>query len=461
MGYGGRPASQFGSLVRAYRHEAGLTQRELAARAGLSVAALRDFEQSRRRQPRPSSVAALGSALGLSPDQSTGLSRAAAPPQRRPGAVPSPRPLQESSGFAGRAYSLGRGAGLWLAALGPLEAWGDGTPLSLGPPARRAVLGLLVMEPGALVRQDTIVDVLWGDSPPRTAVGLVHAHVSRIRRLLNSHNRLGGNEEAIDSVRGAYRLGISGEKVDLLVFRELAARAAAALASSDDMTAVECYEHAVGLWRGEPLADVDVLSGHPGITALKQELADVLLRYAEVACALGQHDRVIPRLRALADAEPLNEPAHACLMIALAGSGQQAAALRVYEDVRSRLDRELGIYPGEELADAYVRVLRQDIRAGNRGRPHVRPPALPATAHVVPRQLLAGPRSFIGRAREMVALSALVERDLRQASGVAIAALTGMAGIGKTALAVYWAHQVADRFPDGQLFVNLRGSGPS
>jgi hypothetical protein len=86
------------------------------------------------------------------------------------------------------------------------------------------------------------------------------------------------------------------------------------------MTAVECYEHAVGLWRGEPLADVDVLSGHPGITALKQELADVLLRYAEVACALGQHDRVIPRLRALADAEPLNEPAHARLMIALAGS---------------------------------------------------------------------------------------------------------------------------------------------
>ena len=461
MGHGGRPASQFGSLVRAYRHEAGLTQRELAAKAGLSVAALRDFEQSRRRRPRPSSVTALGSALGLSPDQSTSLSRAAAPPRRRPGAVPSPRPLQESSGSAGTAYSLGRGAGLWLAALGPLEAWGDGTPLSLGPPARRAVLGLLLMEPGALVRQDTIVDVLWGDAPPRTAVGLVHAHVSRIRRLLNSHNRLGGHEEAIDSVRGAYRLGISGEKVDLLVFRELAARAAAALASSDDMTAVECYEHAVGLWRGEPLADVDVLSGHPGITALKQELADVLLRYAEVACALGQHDRVIPRLRALADAEPLNEPAHARLMIALAGSGQQAAAVRVHEDVRTRLEHELGLSPGEELAEAYVRVLRQDIRAGNRRRARARPPAPPAAVHVVPKQLPAAPRFFTGRRSELAALSALVERELWEASGVVIAALTGMGGIGKTALALYWAHQVADRFPEGQLFVNLRGSGPS
>ncbi len=130
----------------------------------------------------------------------------------------------------------------------------------------------------------------------------------------------------------------------------------------------------MGLWRGEPLADVDVLCGHPGVTALRQELTGVLLRYAEVACALGQYHRVLPRLQALAEAEPLNEPAHARLMIALAGSGQQAAAIRVYEELRSRLDRELGLYPGEELAEAYVRVLRQDIRAGNR-RATARPPA--------------------------------------------------------------------------------------
>jgi DNA-binding SARP family transcriptional activator/transcriptional regulator with XRE-family HTH domain len=457
----GNPSSRFGSLVRSYRREAGLTQRELAARAGLSVAALRDFEQSRRRRPRPHSLAALGSALGLDPDQTASLACAAALARRPPDAVPSPRPPQYDFGFTRTEHSSGRGAGLWLSALGPLEAWMDGTALSLGPPSRRAVLALLLMDPGVLVRRDTIVDVLWGDSPPRTAVGLVQAHVSRIRRLLDSHNRFGGGEGVIDSVRGAYRLSLSGTEVDLLVFRALAARAAAARAGGDDVTAVECYEHAVSLWRGEPLADVDVLCGHPGIAALRQELAGVLLRYAEVACALGQHDRVLPRLRALANAEPLNEPAHARLMIALAGSGQQAAAIGVYEEVRSRLDRELGLCPGGKLAEAYGRVLRQDIRAGNRGRTPARPPALPAATYVVPRQLPAAPRCFTGRGGELTVLSALMERDLREASGVVIAALTGMAGIGKTALAVYWAHRVAGRFPDGQLFVNLRGSGPS
>jgi DNA-binding SARP family transcriptional activator len=229
------------------------------------------------------------------------------------------------------------------------------------------VLALLLMESGVLVRRDTIIDVLWGDSAPRTAVGLLQAHVSRIRRLLNAHNGCPGNEGVIDSVRGAYRLSLPGDKVDLLVFRDLAAQAAAARAAGYDGAAAECYSHAMGLWRGEPLADVDVLSGHPGITALRQELAGVLLRYAEVACALGQHERVLPRLQALAEAEPLNEPAHARLMIALAGSGQQAAAIRVHEDIRARLDRELGLSPGEELAEAYIRVLRQDIRAENRG----------------------------------------------------------------------------------------------
>jgi DNA-binding SARP family transcriptional activator/DNA-binding XRE family transcriptional regulator len=321
---------EFGGLVRRYRRAAGLTQLELADKAGISVAALRDFEQSRRHRPRPGTLAALASALGLNPDETTGFARAAASRHRPEGR--GIRPWH--AGSAGTLAPPEPSQGLWLAALGPLEAWNGGTSLPLGPPARRAVLGLLLIEPGVLVRRDTIIDVLWGAAPPRTAVELVQAHVSRVRRLLDPRKDAGYGDGAgavdgdgvISFVRGAYRLNLSREQLDLLVFRDLAARAAAAWASGEETTAIECYDQAVGLWRGDPLADLEELNGYPAVTALSQELVGVLLRYAEVACAAGMHFRVLPRLRALADADPLNEPAHAHLIIALAGCGQQAAA---------------------------------------------------------------------------------------------------------------------------------------
>jgi DNA-binding SARP family transcriptional activator/DNA-binding XRE family transcriptional regulator len=353
----GEVSTRFGALVRAYRREAGLTQQELAAKAGLSVAALRDIEQSRRRRPRPSSLAALSDALRLDPENADRLVSAGR------GLVAS-RPLLETRSVPNPG-SVRNGQGLWVAALGPLEAWRDGKPLSLGPPARRTVLGLILLYPGALVRRDTIIDVLWGQAPPRTAVGLVQAHISRLRQVLEPQKHSRGNHEVFRSVRGAYRLSLSVNEMDLLVFRDLAARADAARGHGHQSAACDLYEQAVGLWRGDPLADVDVLSSSPSITLLRQQLVGALLRYAEVACALGQYGRVLTRLQALAAAEPLNESAHARLMIALAGSGQQAAAIRIYEDMRSRLDRELGLYPGEELVEAHLRVLRQDLR----GRP--------------------------------------------------------------------------------------------
>jgi DNA-binding SARP family transcriptional activator/transcriptional regulator with XRE-family HTH domain len=369
--------SRFGTLVRAYRLEAGLTQQELAAKAGLSVAALRDFEQSRRRRPRPSSLAALVCALGLDTDQAASLARAAKVPRHDDDAAATPR---RWTGPAPAESPLRSGQGLWLAALGPLEAWCDGTPVSLGPPARRAVLGLLVMNPGALMRRETIVDVLWGEAPPRTAASLVQAHVSRLRRVLEPLTDPAGGGGAINSVRGAYTLRLSDNELDVLVFRDLAARAAAAGANGDYDTACDLYQHAIGLWRGDPLADVDLLHGHPGITLLRQQLVDVLLRYADVVGALGQHHRVLGRLQALAAAEPLNESAHARLMIALAGSGRQAAAIRVYEDLRLRLNRELAVYPGGELAEAHMRVLRQDIRGETRGCASTREPGTDSPA---------------------------------------------------------------------------------
>jgi DNA-binding SARP family transcriptional activator/transcriptional regulator with XRE-family HTH domain len=356
-----RSVSAFGDLVRAHRLAAGLTQQELATKSGLSIAALRDYEQSRRRRPRAGSLAALVGALGLNADQTGTLERTVKRAWHGVGAM-----SRADHGRGVPSAGLGQREpvrGLLVAALGPLEAWWDGVPLSLGPPAQRAVLGLLVMSPGVPVRRSTIVDVLWGDAPPRTAVGVVQAHVSRLRKALTPPGRSAEDDAQIISlINAGYVLHLSENGLDVLAFRDLAGRAAIALASGDDAAAFDFYERAIALWQSDPLADVELLRGHPSVTHLRQELVSVLLQYADVACALGRYHRILPRLRALAAAEPLNEPAHARLMITLAGSGEQAAAIRVYEDLRLRLDRELGLYPGEELVEAHMRVLRRGIR---------------------------------------------------------------------------------------------------
>jgi DNA-binding SARP family transcriptional activator/DNA-binding XRE family transcriptional regulator len=384
------PELRFGALVQAYRREAGMTQRELAAKAGLSVAALRDIEQLRRHWPRPRTLAALCHALGLDSERAAILAGAGRRQALHPAAPGSSSwPATETDR---------PGQGLWLAALGPLEAWRDGRPLSIGPPARRAVLGLLLMYPGTPVRRDAIIDVLWGQRPPRTAPSLVQAHVSRLRQVLEPPGYPADHDGVFHSARGAYRLNLSDGEVDFLAFKDLAARADAAWAAGDDVTACGLYERAVELHRGDPFADVDILAGNFGTTLLRTQVVDVLLRYAQAAFALGLYRRVLPRLQALAVADPLNESVHASLMIALAGSGQQAAAIRTYEDLRSRLDRELGLYPGEELTEAHVRVLRQDIRRGTKEAPE--PPAkhVPKVVHRMPRQPPATPRYLAGTA---------------------------------------------------------------
>lgn len=434
----------FGVLLGGYRRAAGLTQQQLAALAGLSVAALRDLEQGRTRWPRPGSAQRLARALGLYPAQAQQLLQAA---QR------SARPATADHGGRAPALAVATRQGIWLQVLGPLAAWRDGALVELGAPKQRAVLSLLALRANAVVHRDALIDAVWGEDPPATAVNLVQSYASRLRRVLDPSGEAG----LLVSMGTSYRLRLDADRLDLLGFGQLADRGRACAQAGDAGAACHWYQQALRLWQGEPLADVDLLRGHPAVVDLSRKRTAMIAEYAELAIATGLAEQVLPHLERLAEREPLDERAHALLMLALAGSGQQATALHLYEELRRRLDDQLGVHPGAELSDAHLRVLRQQVPGSGRSARQV------VSAQVVPRQLPAAARHFAGRTEELKALGGLLDQTLAGEAGgaVVISAIGGTAGVGKTALAIHFAHQVTERFPDGQLYANLRGFDPT
>jgi DNA-binding SARP family transcriptional activator/tetratricopeptide (TPR) repeat protein len=433
---------EFGGLLESCRHAAGLTQRQLAGLAGVSVAAIRDLEQHRRLRPRRGTVAQLIAALGLDSRQASALERAARQP-------------------AGAAVAADH-AGLWLQILGPLAAWRDGEPVELGPAAQRAVLGLLALSPDALVHRERVIDVLWADDPPATAVNMVQAYVCRLRRTLDPGRTPRDGHGLLVSAGTGYRLRVTPRELDWLMFGQLADQAREANSADDAATACDLYEQSLQLWRGEALSDAGPLRGHPRVTVLIERQTAVVIEYAQAASAAGRHLRVLPHLRALARREPFDETAHAHLMLALAASGQQGAALQVYDDLRRRLDEQLGVYPGAELSRAHHQVLEHGSTAAASAPAPGSPVRGPRRRELItPRQLPPTARHFAGRQDELRALTRWLDDAAGAGGTVMISAIGGMAGVGKTALAVHWAHQVAGEFPDGQLYVNLRGFGPS
>ena len=450
--HGPRPPGLLATLVRNHREAAGLTQRQLAGRSGISLGALQDLEQGRTVSPRPHSLARLAAALQLSGQHRDELIEAPA------SAVP---PARQDRGVHGH-------GALQVAILGPLAAWRDGLPVALGPVRQRAVLGLLALHAGTGLRRAAIVDALWGEDPPPTSVVMIQAHVSRVRRLLKCGQAPAADKQ-LSWDGSCYRLGPDSIRLDLAEFGELTEDARRAAAAGDEAAACELYERALGLWRGQPLDDIDVLRGHPAVTGISRRRAAVVAEYAAAAAGAGLADRVIGHLEALAAREPLDERAHAQLMVTLAATGRQATALRVYQDLAARLDNELGVRPGGELSAAHLQILRQQIPpAAASATATAVAPALAATGPghdhsqvaadpVVPRQLPPAVPRFAGRASQLAVLTSMWEQAAWAGGTVVISAIAGTAGVGKTTLAVYWAHQVASLFPDGQLYVNLRG----
>jgi DNA-binding SARP family transcriptional activator len=371
--------------------------------------------------------------------------------------------------------------------LGPVKAWRDGSEIGLGSPQQRAVLAVLLLREGRNASQEEIVRAVWTDDPPRSAIGTVRTYVYRLRQVLDG-DRAGAPDPVLVSWSGGgYAVAPGAAAVDLDEFRALTTRAAVARRDGDPGGASGLLHAALALWKGDPLGGLP-----PGEYLDRQRDRLVELRLAalesrlDVDLELGRDADLVVELSALVAEHPLRERFRELLMLALYRAGRQAEALAAYQGGRLVLTEQLGVEPGAGLRTLHERILRADPALLHRS-PAAPTPAAPTPAaptpetptpettdtageeaadpappRVVPAQLPGDVFAFTGRDAELAALDGVAApagADARAAgrAGAAIAVLSGAAGAGKTALAVHWGRRVADRFPDGQLYVNLLG----
>ena len=325
---------------------------------------------------------------------------------------------------------------------GGVEARLDGQPLALGPARQRCVLAVLLTAATNAVTSDELVERVWAQHPPQQVRSSLHSYLTRLRTALAPVRNV-----RILRQGSGYTLLAEENDIDLCRFRGLIA---AARECADDEQAAAQLAGALALFRGEPFAGLDTPWLNGRRAALHQEHLTALLDHADLALRLGRHAELVAGLSAATTQHPLDERLAGQLMLALYRCGRQAEALDHYQRVRSTLAQELGVDPGTALSGLHQQILTADaaILAPPRD---LRPAAAP-----VPRQLPNAPSWFAGRADELTALTNLVDTE----SGVTVV-ISAAGGAGKTWLALRWAHQNLHRFPDGQLFVNLRGFDPT
>ena len=336
---------------------------------------------------------------------------------------------------------------------------------------QRAVLAVLLLNAGRVVPVARLADVLWGREPPPSAEVAIRNYVMRLRHGLGE-----AAAARICTQPPGYLIDIDAGEFDVTRFEALVKSALEAGELGSWETAAGQAASALALWRGYPLVDVESLAlalrEVPRLTELRLRAEETRIE-AELHC--GRHASVLADIERLAAAHPQRENLHAQLVLALYRCGRQADALAAYQRARRAIVAELGIEPGPVLRDVHQRILSGDAALTI---PHPRTAVAEASGdtpaagiaqgiadardipEVLPHQLPQTVGQFVGRDRELAELSALLERAAEQPPGtVVISALGGTAGVGKTALAVRWAHQVSGQFPDGQLYVNLRGYG--
>ncbi|MGW4563981.1 BTAD domain-containing putative transcriptional regulator [Streptomyces sp. NPDC004561] len=342
--------------------------------------------------------------------------------------------------------------------LGTLGLWRGSEEIPLAPAKWRMLLAVLLCDANQVVSTDRLVTELWGADPPQSVGKLLQGYVSRVRRALGDESGRLLVTHAQGYRAHGYRLVVGSGEVDAHRFVELIEQGGRELDGGAAETAAEYLEEALGLWRDAPFADV------PPTPALEAEAMRLAAYRAqareariEARLRLGRHEAVLDELDTLVVEHPLREALRGQFMLALYRAGRQADALAAYQDLRHRLAEELGIEPGPPLQRLHQQILRADASL-------LLPPPSPVeparTADrrpvVVPRELPHLSTTFVGRAAE----SSVLHRLLQDGGDgrVAMAVIDGAGGVGKSALAIHTAHQLAERFPDGQFYVDLHGA---
>ena len=346
--------------------------------------------------------------------------------------------------------------------LGPVEARTAAGWVS-APPQQRLLLALLALEVGQVIRVGELIDAIWPEAPPASARPSIQVMVTRLRQTLT-----GPTGGVVERCGDGYRLVVAPSSIDVQQFRLLAR---AARGAPHAVAAVKTFDQALALWRGPALADV------PGTTkieairfALAEERLSVMQDRISALLDIGRDRQAAEELAGMMTAYPLAERLAGLLMVALFRCGRQADALQVFRDLRGRLSSELAIEPGRDLQSLHQQILTGDLALPTTAGWLITPVARRAPGeelapggcdlHSIPRQLPTAVAHFTGRTAELRVLDNLLGRVGSADGTVAISAISGMAGVGKTSLALHWAHQVAHKFPDGQLYVNLQAFGP-
>lgn len=344
--------------------------------------------------------------------------------------------------------------------LGPVELRADGRVIDLGPAKPRLLLAVLLMEAGRTVPFDTLVDRVWNESVPAKVANSVQSNVSRLRRHLEEchDDRI----ELLHTPARGYRLLVPPECVDVLEFTRIAKLGRAAAEQGQTRHAVDLLAAAGRLVTGTPLSGLQGPWSESTRAGLIERIHAVAVQRISLQLETEDPRTLIAELRELAGSHPFDEEVAGLLMRCLHASGRTADALDEYKAIAHRLKHELGLTPQAPLNDTHLLVLGSRRKPSAADDSAARPPAPtlsspgPAESPEAPNTLEREPPGFVGRKDDLDTLTHEINLQL-QAGLTAVCVIAGMAGAGKSTLALKLAYLLQERCPDGKLHLNLRG----